>query len=184
MILKLPRVIRLDQSDTIVFEHPAEPGDWAVTGSFLFWDEDIPNLAGKRRAAFRSGFLGVPSFGFSTLVEVGEASEQERDELVEALAGRIYKGSGAPDISAAHRAASAEVAFAASLCQFDVETIIAMHRTLQAGEIKEQFRTLRRSAERAPGTDRLHAHARAFTIVETDEPEETIDLSQLMGGAS
>ena len=92
MILKLPRVIRLDQSDTIVFEHPAEPGDWAVTGSFLFWDEDIRNLAGKGRAAFRSGFLGVPSFGFSTLVVVGEASEQERDELVEVSRAAFTKG--------------------------------------------------------------------------------------------
>jgi hypothetical protein len=39
-----------------VFERPAEPGEWAVPGSFLFWDADIPNLAGKRRAAFRAGF--------------------------------------------------------------------------------------------------------------------------------
>src|SRR3954447_16242304 len=86
MKMKLPRTIRLDPSDTFVFEHAAEPGEWAVTGSFLFFDSVIPELVGKARAAFRAGFLGVRSFGFSTLVVVSDASEGERDEAVEELA--------------------------------------------------------------------------------------------------
>ena len=32
----------------------------------------------------------------------------------------------------------------------------------------------------APGADRLHALARAFEFVETDEPEERVDLLGLM----
>ena len=75
--LKLPRTLRLDPSDSFVFARAAEPGEWAVTGSFLFWDRDPASLTGKDRVAFRSGFLGVRSFGFSTLVVVSEASESD-----------------------------------------------------------------------------------------------------------
>jgi hypothetical protein len=44
---KLPRTIRLDPSDTFVFDRPAEPGEWAVTGSFLFIDTDPTSLTGR-----------------------------------------------------------------------------------------------------------------------------------------
>ena len=90
-MIKLPRTIRLDQSDTFVFERPAEPGEWAVPGSFLFWDEDIAAFTGKRRAAFRAGFAGVRTLGHSTLVVVSEASEAEREDAVETLAGHIHE---------------------------------------------------------------------------------------------
>lgn len=182
MTLKLPRTIQLDQSDTFVFENAAEPGEWAVTGSFLFWDTDVSNLAGKSRAAFRAGFMGVRSLGFSTLVVVSEASEQEREEAIDTLARHIHEKFGAPDLAAARAAAAEEIAFAASLCKHDINTLIAMHRTIEDGEIKEQFRTLRPRADSVPGADGMHAHARAFTIIETDdEPEEKVDLVALMG---
>ena len=35
--MKLLRTIRLDPSDTFVFEMPAEPGEWAVSGAFEYW---------------------------------------------------------------------------------------------------------------------------------------------------
>ena len=178
MVLKLPRTIRLDPSDSFVFEHPAEPGEWAVTGTFLFWDADVANLTGKARAAFRSGFVGVASLGFSTLVTVTEASEAERDAAVEALAGHILERFGAPDREAARAAAREEVDFAASLCDHPVNTIIAMHRSLDGNQIREQFRTLQ---PRPPGADRLHAHARAFTFVEAEEgPAKGVDLLGLL----
>ena len=72
--MKLLRTIRLDPSDTFVFERAADPGEWAVSGAFMFADADPETLDGKPRAAFRSGFLGVPSFGWSTLVQIVEAS--------------------------------------------------------------------------------------------------------------
>jgi hypothetical protein len=179
---KLPRTIQLDQSDTFVFERAAEPGEWAVTGAFLFWDCDPDTLAGKQRAAFRAGFVGVSSLGFSTLVVVSEASERERDDAIETLARHIHADFGAPNLDAARAAAAEEIAFAASLCRHDVNTLVAMHRTWEDREIKEQFRTLRPRAHATPGADSLHAHARAFTIVETDdEPEEKVDLVALMG---
>jgi len=180
--LKLPRTLRLDPSDTFVFENPAEPGEWAVTGSFLFWDTDLETLAGKTRAAFRSGFVGVRSFGFSTLVVVSAASEAERQEAVEALATHIHEKLGAPDLAAARAAANEEVTFAASLCKPEINTVIAMHRTGERGAIKEQFRTLRAPEPGARNGDRLHAHARAFAFIEVDdEPEDAVDLAGLMG---
>ena len=67
--MKLLRTIRLDPSDTFVFEKAAEPGEWAVSGAFVFWDTDATALQGKARSAFRGGFLGVESLGWSTLVQ-------------------------------------------------------------------------------------------------------------------
>jgi hypothetical protein len=65
--MKLLRTIALDSSDTFVFDVPAESGDWAVSGAFRFCDRDPRKLSGKDRSAFRSGFLGVQSWGWSTL---------------------------------------------------------------------------------------------------------------------
>jgi hypothetical protein len=179
-MMKLPRTIRLDPSDTFVFERFAEPGEWAVTGSFLFWDADVAALTAKARAAFRAGFIGVRSFGFSTLVVVSEVSERERDEATESLAHQIRERLGAPDLQAARAAAAEEIAFAASLCRDEINTIIAMHRTLENGNIKEQFRTLRPRERANAGADSLHAFARAFQFVETEEEAgERIDLVQL-----
>src|SRR5450631_1050598 len=70
VMLKFPRTIRLDPSDTFVFERAAEPGEWAVSGAFVFWNTDAAALEGKARSAFRGGFLGVASLGWSTLVQI------------------------------------------------------------------------------------------------------------------
>jgi hypothetical protein len=37
-MLKFPRTIRLDPSDTFVFERAAEPGEWAVSGEVVLWN--------------------------------------------------------------------------------------------------------------------------------------------------
>src|SRR3954465_11551566 len=85
-MLKLPRTIRLDPSDTFVFERAAEPGEWAVSGAFVFWNRDLTILNQKERVALRSGFLGIDSFGWSTLAIVTEASEAERQTMIDRLA--------------------------------------------------------------------------------------------------
>ena len=180
MTLKLPRTLRLDPSDGFVFEHAAEAGEWAVTGSFLFFDADVAALAGKARAAFRSGFVGTRSLGFSTLVVVSEASEAERAAAVEELAAHIHARFGAPDLEAARSAAREEIGVAASLCNLPVGSVVAMHRAVRDGAIHEDFRTLQ---PRAKGADPLHG--RAFHFVETDEdgPEERADLVGLLRAA-
>ena len=76
--MKLLRTIQLDASDSFVFEKPAEPGEWAVSGAFAFVRSDPANLQGNARTAFRAGFLGLTSLGRSTLAQVVEADEVDR----------------------------------------------------------------------------------------------------------
>ena len=162
--MKLLRTIQLDQSDTFVFEKAAEPGEWAVPGAFVFWDRDPTKLEGKARTAFRSGFLGVSSLGWSTLVQIVEASDADRAIVVESLAQRLVESFGAPDMDAARAAAEEEVAFAASLCSEPKDTLIAMHRTYEDGEVHEEFRTLKPRNGPKP--------ARAFSFLEVEGEDE------------
>ena len=97
-MLKFPRTIRLDPSDTFVFERAAEPGEWAVSGAFVFWNRDPATLGQKQRVALRSGFLGIDSLGWSTLAIVTEATEAEREAMIERLAGQLVEKFGAPDV--------------------------------------------------------------------------------------
>lgn len=173
--MKLLRTIRLDPSDTVVFERAAEPGEWAVCGTFVFWDDDTGALAGKRRSAFRSGFLGVQSLGWSTLVQIVDATEEDRAAAVEELAKRLIENFGAPDLAAARKAAEEEVTFAASLCDHPQDTLIAIHRTTEDGAIREAFRTLQPRGGPKP--------LRAFAFLEVEgeeEPSEDIDLANLV----
>lgn len=175
-LLKLPRAIRLDPSDTFVFRRAAEPGEWLVTGSFLFDPAAIAGLDVKARTAFRSGFLGVGSVGWSTLAVVTEASEAERDTAIAQLADQLMEKLGAPDLATARAAAAEEVAFAASLCDHPPQMLLALHRTLEDGEIRERFRTLtRRDASQSEGF-------RAFEFLEVagdDDVTEEVDLLRL-----
>jgi Family of unknown function (DUF6505) len=173
--VKLLRTIRLDPSDTFVFERAAEPGEWAVPGAFAFLDVDPAALEGKARTAFRSGFLGVSSLGWSTLVQVVEANEEKRAEAIEILAARLVENFGAPDLDAARMAAAEEVAFAASLAEHPPDTLIAMHRQRDDGEIRETFRTLRRRAGAKP----LRAFAFLEVEGEDEVPGEEVDLVTL-----
>jgi len=182
-MLKLPRTIRLDPSDTFVFERAAEPGEWAVSGAFVFWNRDPAALGQKARVALRSGFLGIDSLGWSTLAIVTEADEAERAAMVERLAAQLLEKFDAPDPGAARAAAEEEVAFAASLCDHAPQTLLAVQRSVEDGEIRERFRTLR-PREAVAEADSLHAHARAFTFHEVEgdeEPTEQVDLMGLIG---
>ncbi|HYW64756.1 MAG TPA: DUF6505 family protein [Bradyrhizobium sp.] len=180
-MLKLPRAIRLDPSDTFVFERAADPGEWAVSGAFVFWNRDHASLSQKQRVALRSGFLGIDSLGWSTLAIVTEATVADRRDVVERLARQLLERFGAPDLQAAQLAAEEEVAFAASLCDHPAQTLLAVQRNVEEGEIRERFRTLK-PREGMQGTDRLHAHARAFTFheVEGDDATEEVDLAGMI----
>jgi hypothetical protein len=169
--MKLLRTIRLDDSDTIVFENAAEPGEWAVPGSFMFMNANPDRLEGKARVAFRSGFLGIDSFGWSTLVQIVSASEADRAQAVELLAYQLMAKFGAPDIAAAAAAAEEEMAFAASLCDQAESTMIALQRSNEGGNIRETFRTLRPSAGERP------ARAFSFFEVEGEDEEHADDVS-------
>ena len=173
--MKLLRTIALDPSDTFVFDAAAEPGDWAVSGAFRFYDRDPATLAGKDRAAFRSGFLGVQSWGWSTLVQIVPATEEDRRALVELLAQQLIDKFGAPDLETARPAAEEEVAFVETLCTHPISSLIAVHRAADGGEIRESFRRL----QLKEGQDR-HSKAFSFMEIEDDtEPDQHLNLADM-----
>lgn len=181
---RLPRTIRLDPSDRVVFAHAAEPGEWAVPGTFLFAGRPVADLTRKEQIAFRSGFLGIASFGYSTLVTVTPCRPDERAAAVAALAQQFVTHLGAPDVATALPAAEEEIALAEDLCRGHAEgTLIALARTDEGGAIRERFRTLKPRDETAFSAGYLQGHDRAFFVVESDEDDDDdghgIDLAAL-----
>jgi hypothetical protein len=181
MTARILRTIRLDPSDTMVFERAAEPGEPAVVGSFMFWDEDPAALAGRARQAFRAGFLGLASFGFSTLVTVGSATAEERAAAVASLAAHILEHLGAPDAASARAAAEEEMAFAEGLAEGHAPgTVIALTRSIEADGVRERFRTLKPKG--APQALPVIGLVRAEE--EAEQPAEDVDLVALLRRAS
>jgi len=174
--VKLLRTIRLDPSDTFVFEQAAEPGEWAVSGAFAFWNRDPATLEGKARTAFRSGFLGLSTLGWSTLVQIVDATGSDRLTVVDRLAEQLMAKFGAPTREDATTAAEEEVAFAESLCNQPSDTLIAVHRTFEDGNVRESFRTLRPRSAAKP--------VRAFSFLEVEgEDEQPVDDVNLIAMA-
>jgi len=148
--VKLLKTIRADSSDTFVFDKAAVPGEWAVSGAFMFANLDSATLSGKTRAAFRGGLLGIDSFGWSTLAQIVEASAEQRAAAVEQLAARLIEHCGAPDLAIARRAAEEEIAFVASLCDHPPGMLIAVSRRHDNAAARESFRTLRSNGRSKP----------------------------------
>jgi hypothetical protein len=168
--MKLLRTIRADASDTLVFERAAEPGEWAVPGAFAFARADPEALERKARAAFRSGFLSVSSLGWSTLVEIVEASEEDRLQATDILATQLLAHFGAPDLGTARLAAEEEITFAASLCNHPTGTLAAVSRSIENGSVREVFRALGPNVSSGP--------TRVFEAIEEvgDEEAQTGDI--------
>lgn len=163
--MKLLRTIRLDPSDTFVYERAAAAGEWAVPGAFEFWAADPAVLAGRVRQAFRGGFLGLASFGWSTLVVAQPITADERKAATENLARHLMTAHGAPDLPSAMAAAEEEIAAAITLADHPEGTLIALHRTIDKdGNIREQFRTLHPADAREAA--QMPCSAGAFAIVE------------------
>lgn len=170
-MVALLRTIRLDPSDTILFSPAAEPGEWAVPGGFLFHGRPFDSLSRKERVAFRSAFLGIGSFGFSTLAVVTPATPAQVQAATDALAAAFVARLGAPDMATAQSAAAEEIAFAAELCRdHDEGRLIALHREQGEGDrITERFRALRPREGSAFAGQQMAGHDRAFHFVETDD---------------
>ena len=176
--MRMLRTLRLDGSDALVFPRAAEPGEWAVPGGFAFWDDTPGQLTGKRLQAFRGGFLGLGSFGWSTLVEVAECDAAAREAALSAMAAHILSEYAAPDLATARAAAAEELAFAESLCDQPASTVLALHRTIEEGTQREAFRTLHR--RETPHRDFGALPVFAIAQVEEDAPPERPDLAALL----
>jgi hypothetical protein len=108
------------------------------------------------------------------LVQIVEATEEDQMAASEMLAQRLMDGFGAPDLTLARLAAAEEIAYAASLCDQPLDTLIAIHRVHENDSIRETFRTLRPRQGAKP--------LRAFSFLEAegeDEPADEVDLSKL-----
>jgi hypothetical protein len=174
--VKLLRTIALDPSDTFVFDVAAEPGEWAVSGAFRYCDQDPAKLSGKDRSAFRSGFLGVQSWGWSTLAQIVHATEGDRQMLTELLARQLVERFGAPDFATARLAAEEEVTFSQSLCTHPVGALIAVHRSASGGEVRESFRRLQLREGQG--------HSKAFSFMEAEddtEPDSALNFANQSG---
>jgi hypothetical protein len=141
--MKFPRAIRLDTSDMEVYETAAEPGEWAIPGTFVFVNDTPDSLDGKRLQAFRSGFLGTRSFGWCTLVEVAEIDEDEYEELIDRLAQHFVSDHGAPHIAAALPVAAEEADYASGLCAHPLHTLLTIERNFEDDELVESLKVLR-----------------------------------------
>ena len=159
--MKFPRTIRLDPSDVKVFPLAAEPGEWAVPGTFAFADAEPQSLSRKEQLAFKSGWLGTGSFGRSTMVQVVDITAEQYDDVVRMIADQLVSEYGAPDRDAAMTAARDEAAGAAGLCDHPVNTLLAIEREFTDDGISERVRVI----TLAPAG----AHTRVWEIVEDED---------------
>ena len=140
-VVKLLRTIRLDPSDTFVFERAAAPGEWAVSGAFAFWNEDVGALRARRARRFAAGFLACNRSAGRRWCRswkrprkiVRRSSARWRSNWWSDLARRTCDGAARPKRKSRLR----------SRCAISrPDTLIAVHRTFEDGETREAFRTL------------------------------------------
>ena len=139
--MKFGRLIRLDDSDQSVFDAPAEPGEWAIPGTFAYsnWTED--DLTSKARQAFAHGWLGLESFGRGSVAAVTTLTEAEKAQLIDMLAFHFTESWGAPSVEAARPVAEQEIGQMIELCEdLDINTLMVIERELTDEGVKERFR--------------------------------------------
>ena len=163
--MKLARTIRFDASDLNVFPHPAEEGEWALPGSFVFSAMQADQITGKWNQAFANGFVGCESHGFSTLVSVATAKPRDVKALEASLADWFEQVFGAPSRQDALAAAEQEISFMADLCEsHKIGTLLCIQREAGEDGITEQFRSL-------PKPDSC-AEQKIWTMVADDDSDK------------
>ncbi|MGI9336471.1 MAG: DUF6505 family protein [Gammaproteobacteria bacterium] len=144
--MKFPRAIRLDESDLQVYERAARPGEWAVPGSFAFVNVEPAQLTGKPLQAFKSGFLGTETFGWSTLVEIADIDDDDYQQVIDRLAAYLMEHHGAPHIAAALPVAGEEADYAAAICEYPPATLLALERDFSPDGVSESLKVIRPNA--------------------------------------
>jgi hypothetical protein len=134
------RAIRFDASDERVFERAARADEFAVSGAALFAGADPAALAGKRRQAFRNGFLGAETLGFTTFAAVAEIDADAFERAINVFAYRLFAELGAPDLEEARRAARAEAELARDWADRPVNTVLAVERDWGTEGLVERVR--------------------------------------------
>ncbi len=155
--MRFPRVVRLDSSDSQVFQRAAEAGEWAVSGSFEFIERNPESMETKERRAFQTGWLGTQTFGRATLVEIAEIDEASFYQVVERLARHFVERHGAPDLVSALPAAREEADDAAGLCEQKLHSLLTLERELSDVGIVERFHVVH--------PERADEHAKIWQIL-------------------
>lgn len=139
--MNFARVIRLDESDLEVFREAAEPGEWAIPGSFAYSNWTEAELEGKPAQEFKHGWLGLTSFGRASVVAVSTITQAEREALVDILAFHFTEAWGAPNMEAARPVAEDEIAHMIEMCsEQPINTLIVVERTLTEAGVNDRFR--------------------------------------------
>lgn len=141
--MKFARVIRLDESDLEVFREAADPGEWAIPGTFAFSNWTEAELQGKAAQEFAHGWLGLTSFGRASVVAVSPITVAERTSLIDMLAFHFAEAWGAPSPEAARPVAEEEIAHMVELCGEHADnTLIVVERSLSAAGVNDRFRLI------------------------------------------
>ncbi len=142
--MRLARTIRFDDSDEQVFELPAQPDEWAISGTFEFSDWTKEMLTGKARQAFANGWLGLESFGRATFIATAQIEEAEYAALIDRLAAHFVAAYGAPDLAAARPVAEDELRFMREMCEDqDPNTILFVTREMVEDGVSESFQAIK-----------------------------------------
>ena len=141
--MKFAKTIRFDKSDLNIFPVVADEGELAIVGTFSFFNLDEENLKGQMKQAFSNGFLGVPSYGYSTFISLTDVEEQDLKKLKDNLSDSFVKKYNAPSLEHAYKAADDEVNLMLDLCSsHDQGSLISISREMTSDGIKENFRHL------------------------------------------
>ena len=142
--MRLARTLRFDDSDERVFETPAQPDEWAISGTFELsnWSADM--LTGRPRQAFANGWLGLESFGRATFSATAQIEQAEYAALIDHLAQHFVDAYGAPDIDAARPVAEDELRYMREMCEdHDANTLLVVNREMVEAGINESFRVIK-----------------------------------------
>ena len=139
--MKFAKTIRFDKSDLNVFENASEEAEWAISGAFEFSNDLNENLIGKRKQSFANGFLGLDTFGRSTLVSIVSIDESKKNLILDKLANYFIEKYGAPNLNEAKKVAKEEINFMIDICEnHEIGSLMAVSRTLEDDGIHEKFR--------------------------------------------
>ena len=141
---------------------------------FRVWDADPRRSAGKSARRFAAASSARPRSAGRRWCRSSRRAKTTAPRWSRRWPGSFASDFGAPDLAAARAAAEEEVAFAASLCDHPPDTLIAVHRSFENGEIREAFRTLR-----PRGGTQADAGLRFLEVEGEEEPGENVDLAAL-----
>jgi hypothetical protein len=145
--MKLAKTIQLDVSDNNLFECPAKPQEWAITGTFTFIDSDPEHWSRKHTFAFQSAWLGLNSYGNSTFVQVATISNYDHEFLIGSLAEYLIEKYHAPSMQDAKLAAKKEINDMIDLCAHPTGTLLSIERSLVENGIRERTRIIKPPGE-------------------------------------